>query len=402
MFRIFYHAPCADGITSAFAASIYLERSGKDPCDPILVSWHPMKVFLSPDEQFDVSCVSASDEIFVLDYSGSLAFLRSLSDRAAQVTVLDHHLTAILQFNGATNLPSNLRLELDVQRSGATIALDYFSIRLAREKASGHRSLGVKLGMSNDQSAVCKGPPAKKRRRGIDTQLAKKEEKVEACETSGATGYGAFLGEDAAGSRLLRFFRFIEDSDLYRFWLSGSREFQAGFANLRIDFDVRTNPGVFAALRTVDIDAVIAAGKSSLEGDGKKITEALCQAFVVSVPAVGVRCLGVRTSHPELRSSMGHALAERSKREGLDGLGVIAYPTPELDGKGYIKVSVRGLEDANTLVLTEKFGGGGHKGASSCNVLKCTFESWCEDAEETTTKGGGDGKATRLAGPQAS
>ena len=55
MFRVLYHAPCPDGATAAMVAAMYFECSGVKPSDSKRVSWHPMKVFLSPEEQFDVS-----------------------------------------------------------------------------------------------------------------------------------------------------------------------------------------------------------------------------------------------------------------------------------------------------------------------------------------------------------
>jgi len=170
------------------------------------------------------------------------------------------------------------------------------------------------------------------------------------------------------GVALLRFLRLVEDGDLYRFWLQDSKEFSAGFGSLRLNFDLRINPGLFAELRGLDVHSVIEAGRKGVEGENRKINEEMGRTFIVNVPEVGVRCLGVRTSYPELRSAVG-----------LSPLGIVAYGTPELERKGYIKVSVRAIEGGDTLTLTEKFGGGGHQAASSCNVLKFKFDNWCED-----------------------
>jgi len=103
------------------------------------VSWHPMKVFLAPEDQFQISSVGPDDDIFIVDYSGSVDFTLCLAAKAKSVIVLDHHLTAVSAFKAAGSgdgLPKNLHVELDLQRSGATIALDYFSRRLSEEASA--------------------------------------------------------------------------------------------------------------------------------------------------------------------------------------------------------------------------------------------------------------------------
>jgi len=197
-----------------------------------------------------------------------------------------------------------------------------------------------------------------------------------------SSGYSALLGHGADGLRLLRLVRLIEDGDLYRWWLRDSREFHAGFGSLRLDYDVRTNPSIFSRLRALEIDDLIVSGQSSLKRENVKIEEGLRHAFRVVVAQASVRCLCIWTDSPELRSALGHALAERSREQGLAGLGMIVYTTPELQRKGQVKVSVRGVDDADTLVVTEKFGGGGHRLASSCNVLRFVFDSWREDDQD--------------------
>ena len=43
-----------------------------------------------------------------------------------RVVLLDHHKTAIDDFNAQNNLPGNLEANFDLNLSGATIALEYF------------------------------------------------------------------------------------------------------------------------------------------------------------------------------------------------------------------------------------------------------------------------------------
>ena len=43
---------------------------------------------------------------------------------------------------------------------------------------------------------------------------------------------------------------------------------------------------------------------------------------------------------------------------------------------GVIKISLRSLGDEDTTVVTQAFGGGGHRNASSCLVSEDEFDRW--------------------------
>lgn len=425
MFFVLYHAPCLDGATSALMASLYFERIGVDPCDKWRVSWHPMKVFLPAEEQFKASTLNPGDEVFILDYSGSVDFVRTLAARAKSVTVLDHHLTALETFSGLTSLPSNLILKLDMFRSGASLALDYFTHRYWEEKSQSLPPLltdAIRPVASPDEfvevpepnaASVPQAPAAvvplvaaaetrsakRRRKKAVAKSVAAQpgDDAVAVADSHGQVprlgaaatrscsaycigrGYTGLLGEGPDGAVLLKLVRYVEDADLYRWWMADSREFHAGLGSLRMNFDAGSNKDLFSRLRSLDHAQLIEQGRKQLVSENRRIEEEMGRTFRVTVPELGIKCLGVRTSWPEMRSALGHKLAEKSQQEGLTGLGVVAYSTAELERKGYIKVSVRALGGEDTLKLTEKFGGGGHKAASSCNVLKFVFDTWCED-----------------------
>ena len=44
----------------------------------------------------------------------------------SRVVLLDHHKTAFELYAGSQQLPANLEVNLKMEQSGATIALDYF------------------------------------------------------------------------------------------------------------------------------------------------------------------------------------------------------------------------------------------------------------------------------------
>ena len=60
---------------------------------------------------------------------------------------------------------------------------------------------------------------------------------------------------------------------------------------------------------------------------------------------------------------------------GRGAVGAVCYTEPAL-GEGKIKVSLRSIGDFDTTAISQQYGGGGHKNASSFNVDKAVFESW--------------------------
>lgn len=242
-------------------------------------------------------------------------------------------------------VPQGLRLVLDMHRSGAMIALDYFSSRPAP---------------GQEQQAE---PPAKRAR-------------VDSTSAEWTSDYGRLFRDESECKRLLRLFRLIEDADIWNWWLEGSKDFHAGFAALRLDMNPATNPELFETLRTLKVEEVMAKGAADRVATEKAIAEEMKGVFELYIEeAGGVRCYGVMTQNGELRSVMGHQIAVKSQEAGFRGLGCVIYPVSSLP-EGQVKCSIRAVEGETSLDVTEKFGGGGHKGASSCNIDHSTLERW--------------------------
>lgn len=349
-FHVIYHSPCPDGCYAAFAAALWFEHGGIDPLGE-RIRWCPMDVIKPAAKQFAIESVATEDEVFLLDYTGDAKFVLQLASRCAQCTVLDHHQTAVTALRAALETvaqPSNLKLVLDMHRSGAMIALDYFSAR-----------------PSPKEDVPDDGP-----------ERAAKRPRVAGSGSEWVCDYGRLFRDEAEAKRLLRVFRLIEDADVWHWWLEGSKDFHSGFAQLRLDMNPSTNPGIFNTLRTIEVEKVMAAGAKGRAATEEVIAKEVERTFELAIAeAGGIRCLGVVTDRGELRSSMGHQIALKSKSLGLRGLGCVIYQAPGLP-EGKIKLSVRGVEGENSLEITECFGGGGHKGASSCNVDLAALESW--------------------------
>jgi nanoRNase/pAp phosphatase (c-di-AMP/oligoRNAs hydrolase) len=66
------------------------------------------------------------DTVYFMDYTGQPGFPEQVAKSAGKVIVLDHHKTAHESLCGRDDLPDNLEINIDMNRSGATIARDYF------------------------------------------------------------------------------------------------------------------------------------------------------------------------------------------------------------------------------------------------------------------------------------
>jgi oligoribonuclease NrnB/cAMP/cGMP phosphodiesterase (DHH superfamily) len=64
---------------------------------------------------------------FLLDYAGPDGFPQQLAQHVRAVVLLDHHKTAAAQLADTSSHPPNLHVHLDMQRSGAAMARDFFS-----------------------------------------------------------------------------------------------------------------------------------------------------------------------------------------------------------------------------------------------------------------------------------
>lgn len=106
--------------------------------------------------------------------------------------VLDHHKTTLEILGSAAPISGNEIKVLDMERSGATIAYDYFMEKL-----------------------LCADVPFH-----IDCVLAEFQ-------------------------RMRRIFEYIEDGDLWRWHLPHSKAFSSGLKDLNLEFDVTLNPKLF-------------------------------------------------------------------------------------------------------------------------------------------------------------
>eukprot|EP00742_Colponemidia_sp_Colp-10_P009832 GILJ01010757.1.p1 GENE.GILJ01010757.1~~GILJ01010757.1.p1 ORF type:complete len:331 (-),score=56.65 GILJ01010757.1:252-1244(-) len=319
---LLYHFPCPDGVFALLAAHLYFKE--RQPSESI--HFVPMKVFEKHDAS-DIKYGGAEDVVYLLDFTGGPGFMFELAKRVKKVIVLDHHKTAIDAVERAREtgeIPENMELHLRLDRSGATAALDYF------ENLHG----------------------------------------------------GPLLTDEQIWSRVKTLFSFVEDADLWKWQLPDSKLFHGGLGQLGLRYDATENGAIFDQLLELDPNAVIEKGRENNDEKATAISEFLDQSYVVHLggiedgrPKFGT-VLAVKTTRPELRSQLGHDLAMKSEAAGYRGIGCVVYQESMMAAENRLKVSLRSLPEEDTTVISEHYGGGGHKNASSFNMDKDTFEAW--------------------------
>ncbi|KAJ0230057.1 DHHA1 domain protein [Hirschfeldia incana] len=312
---ILYHYPCHDGVFAAFAAHLYFSANSIHPLFFPNTVYSPLTISQLPLQ--DIS------HLYLLDFTGPPGFVQQVSPKVDNVVILDHHKTAIESLG---DVSSNVTKVLDITRSGATIAFDYFTQKLMEESRGNCREM-------------------------------------------------------SDFKRMRRVFEYIEDADIWKWKLPESKAFNSGIIDLGIEYDFNQNKSLFQQLLTLDHDSVINRGRESLSKKRQLIQQALEQSYEIVLGGADDeefgRCLAVNGDEiAELRSELGNQLAEKSKGMRLRGVGAVVYKVPELGDETKVKISLRSVEEEDTTVVSQRFGGGGHKNASSFLLRATEFDQW--------------------------
>ncbi|XP_057446725.1 uncharacterized protein LOC130738649 [Lotus japonicus] len=320
---ILYHYPCPDGVFAALAAHLFFKATSLS--SPL---FFPNTVYrpLRPD---DLPLHEISD-LYLLDFVGPPGFVQEIATKVPRVIVLDHHKTALESLGSESSLGENVIKVIDMERSGATIAFDYFKEKL--------------LSPDDDDGVVVSQP--------------------------------SVLDEF---ERVRQLFKYIEDGDLWRWRLQKSKAFSSGLKDLNIEFNAQINPSVFDQLLSLDLDSVISQGVVSISHKQKLIDDCLSKSYEIALGngAYG-HCLAVDadTALSQLRSELGHQLATKSQKLKLRGIGAVVYKVPELENDQKLKISLRSVDNEDTTPISQEFGGGGHRNASSFMLMCEEFEQW--------------------------
>uniref|UniRef100_A0A0A9DZ58 DHHA1 domain-containing protein n=1 Tax=Arundo donax TaxID=35708 RepID=A0A0A9DZ58_ARUDO len=330
---VLYHYPCPDGAFAALAAHLYLSAAA-----------HPVRFF--PNTVYDPirSDALPFDEIkdvYLLDFVGPPGFVNDIAPKVESVTILDHHKTALESLCGNATLGQNVIKVIDMQRSGATIAFDFFRNKLLTEAS-----------------------------------------------TLGSNGSGKDVAEvkyvpDNKMEMVHKLFKYIEDGDLWRWKIPNSKAFSSGLKDLDIEFNVNSNYKLFDQLLELDLEDVISRGQVTLLEKQRLIDDCLEKSYEISLGCGQFgNCLAVDADAiSNLRSELGNQLASKSRNLNLRGIGAVVYKVPELNNDQMLKISLRSLQHEDTTSISQEYGGGGHRNASSFMLSVVEFERWKVGAE---------------------
>ncbi|XP_047077110.1 uncharacterized protein LOC124687362 [Lolium rigidum] len=242
---------------------------------------------------------------------------------------------------GRATLGENVNKVIDMQRSGATIAFDYFSNKLLTEASTSRNH-----GSGNDVTEVKYLP---------DNKL----------------------------EMVHKLFKLIEDGDLWRWTIPNSKAFSSGLKDLDIEFNVNENGKLFDQLLELDPEQVISRGQVTLSQKQTLIADCLEKSYEIALGCGQFgNCLAVNADAiAKLRSELGNQLADKSQNLNLRAIGAVVYKVPELNNDQMLKISLRSLGQEDTTSISQEYGGGGHRNASSFLLSVAEFERWKVGAE---------------------
>ena len=390
---VLFHAPCPDGAFAALAAWLHFGGESSSSSEKE-VKFVPHRVYealeVPPSTSYSsalppspsapasspsspLSGLSSKDTVYLLDYSGPAGFPQALAKVAGRVVVLDHHKTAAEQLS-----------------------------KVIEEKA-----------WLKEDNGEGKG--------GTATDLRNLEVLIDQGR-SGATISAAHF-DPPLSEGLRRAFAAIQDGDLWRWRLPGSRAFYAGLHSSGIlDEKVTKTPQeMLSKLSRLDWEETVARGEGEVEERDRAVAAEAARAFEVELRAPERRgppsssssaaaaaaaaaaasivsfgralAVEVEPDQAGLRSLLGNVLAARAKEKkekegdgkGMRSVGVVAYrepgmkPDPSSSSEDLIKISLRSIgEDEDTTPVSQAHGGGGHRNASSFLMPAKDFAKWKE------------------------
>lgn len=123
MFKIVYHKNCMDGVAAACVVKAALEEFRN-------VYFYFQELKLIPcqygEEQELFKDINEEDVFYFVDFSLKRDLMKELASKVSIVNVLDHHKTAQKELEGIENEIGNITVIFDMNKSGATLAYDYW------------------------------------------------------------------------------------------------------------------------------------------------------------------------------------------------------------------------------------------------------------------------------------
>jgi hypothetical protein len=282
---VIYHADCLDGLGAAWSA--FCKLGG-----------HACYIPARHGDEFPAFEPGAT--IYILDFSYPPEQLLVASRQADQIILIDHHVTAMEQyeafFHGSHSGDSS------ISKSGQAFSATEAQAQPLPENLTLHFDM-------NRSGCVL--------------------------------AWQHFFPEREPPKILLH----IEDRDLWRFNLAGTREITSAL--------YERMPMTLPEIGTVDLDELLEVGRIYMDFQQKIVKRLAKIAHPISLN--GQKGLAVNAPS-SFSSDLGHILAEKSGTFGL---------TYQYDGrKQKWQFSLRSIGDYDVGHLAQAFGGGGHKNAA--------------------------------------
>ncbi|KAL5988417.1 hypothetical protein ACLOJK_036181 [Asimina triloba] len=351
-----YNYPSFSGAFAALFAKLYHSRLNL----PFLVlpfsSVEPLRV---SDLRMDVL-----ETCYLLDFVGPKGFAVELSQITQQVVAFDHRKSTFQKFSQIEYCPENLILHIDVEKSSAVAAYEYFMKKL-EEKMAQDKMLSV--------TAMCTS--------GLQFSLL-----VGICCALGVTLSNWKQGEIAGlvnhedESRVEMVLKYIEDGDLRCWALPDAKAFTIGLNMGRSKLNCITNPYIFEELLQFCSSDLIAKAKSFHASRSDAAKKLLGKAFKIRLGrGFYGECLGVRADgHSDLTNEIGEELSRRSAAVGLrydsplTVKGAVVYMQ-----RGNLKMCLRSTDSAtDTAEISKMYGGGGTRASSSFIIRMDEYNEW--------------------------
>lgn len=132
-----YHADCIDGFTSAWVTYNALLKDAFFRPNKEDIILHPCKYTPESEEELYQTCASVgATDLYIVDFSVSIEFLKRVEPYLLIITILDHHKTAFEKYAGLTAIDAdtkwrgviaNADIFLDNAECGASLCWKHFN-----------------------------------------------------------------------------------------------------------------------------------------------------------------------------------------------------------------------------------------------------------------------------------
>jgi len=301
---VIYHAKCADGFSAAWCFYNFFKEQN-DPSDfggiDIGCDFHPGVYNEPPPDVTD-------RVVYLVDFSYKRDVVEKMLETAQKIYLIDHHKTAIDDLNGVDNI--KLTMYTDLERSGAVLAWDYLH---------NARFITDEGGVEFHDYTLKPGNPAYQ-----------------------------------SPPKLLEH---VQDRDLWKFKLGGTREISANIFSYEYTFE---NWDKLMNASATELLGMWNAGAAIERKHHKDIKELLdvCKRYMV----IGGHDVPVASLPYTLTSDAGHAMAE-SHKEGS------VFAACYWDTATHRIFSLRSTDSGlDVSKIASMYNGGGHKNAAGFRV----------------------------------